>query len=259
MSVEPKQDPFQLQQHQAAPVYSPPGQGQYTGVVYNNNGQQQQYPQHPDYYQQPTPGALTHQNTLASTHSAGINPIPTPIQPDPLPKAHTQVQVETSVAQMYPGATMEYVPRLTAPDEFHHGLCGCISDFFKCRAMSTCCCGMWCPCILYSRIHYRLRARNPHDLNGFSSCNGQCWSSVCLGTAVHSRQRDEIRHRYRLSGSCCGDCFRHTCCGPCTLCQEEKEVIYREEELENLVKAGNYQSSQQMMYPGQTKTVVTLK
>ena len=81
----------------------------------------------------------------------------------------------------------------------------------------------------------------------------QCWSSCCMGTAVHSRQRDEIRYRYRLTGSCCGDCFRHSCCGPCTLCQEEKEVKYREEELENLIKAGNYQSSQQMVYPNQTK------
>lgn len=241
-----KQDPFQPQQHQATGYLSE--QRQYSGVVYPDGQQQQQYTQVQQAgYQQP-------QNTAVTTNQAPIQPH---IQPDPLPKALTQAQVSAVTAQQvahtYPGASVQYVPRLAAPDEFHFGLCGCFGDFFQCKHMSTCCCGMWCPCILYSRIHYRLRARNPRDMNGFSSCNGQCWSSFCLGSAVHSRQRDEIRHRYRLSGSCCGDCFRHTCCGPCTLCQEEKEVKYREEELENLIKAGNYQASQQMVYPSQTK------
>lgn len=141
--MDPKQDLFQPPQHQVTTPYTPPpgNQGQYTGVVYGN-GQ----PQQPDYYayQTPTPGALTHQNTMASTHG-GINPVstaPIPIQPDPLPKALTQVQVDTvtaqQVAQKYPGATMAYEPRLTAPDEFHYSIWGCFGDFFKCRNMNTC-------------------------------------------------------------------------------------------------------------------------
>ena len=40
------------------------------------------------------------------------------------------------------------------------------------------------------------------------------------------------------------------CCGPCTLCQEEKEIIYREKELEALISAGAYQGGPQMVYPG---------
>jgi len=131
--------------------------------------------------------------------------------------------------------------------------CAGASDFFTCKNMSTWCCGYWCPCVLYSRIHYRLRTRNVEDLNGFSCCNGACWTSYCWGPPVHSRQRDEIRYRYKLNGSCCGDYLRHACCGPCTLCQEEKEVIYRERELEELVKAANYQSAPQMVYPAQVK------
>lgn len=257
-----KQDPFQPPQHQATQYLDQ--QRQYSGVVYTEGQQQyshgQQQLQTTGYQQPQSPGPLNHQNTIPNTQNPpGINPVPAPahIQPDAPPKALTQAQVTAitaqQVAQQYPGASIHYVPRLSVPDEFHYTMCGCFSDFFTCKHMSTCCCGTWCPCILYSRIHYRLRARNPKDMNGFSSCNGQCWSSFCMGTAVHSRQRDEIRHRYRLSGSCCGDCFRHSCCGPCTLCQEEKEVKYREEELENLVKAGNYQSSQQMVYPSQTK------
>lgn len=251
-----KQDAFQPPQHQATQYLDQ--QRQYSGAVYPDGQQQGQQLQH---YQQPqSPGPLNHQNTMSVVQNPpSISPVPTSahIQPAPLPKVLTQAQVTAvttqQVAQSYPGPAVHYIPRLSVPDDFHFGMCGCFGDFFKCKNMSTCCCGVWCPCILYSRIHYRLRARNPKDLSGFSACNGQCWSSFCMGTAVHSRQRDEIRHRYRLSGSCCGDCFRHSCCGPCTLCQEEKEVKYREEELENLIKAGNYQSSQQMVYPSQTK------
>jgi len=135
-----KQDPFQPPQHQATQYLDQ--QGQYPV--------QQQYPQgqhvqHTGYQQPHTPGPLTHQNTMASTHNPPpMNPVPTTahIQPDPLPKALTQPQVAVvtaqQVSQMYPGASVHYVPRLSAPDEFHYGLCGWFGDFFRCRNMSTC-------------------------------------------------------------------------------------------------------------------------
>jgi len=221
---------------------------QYSGVVYTEQTQQQQYQQQQQQQQ--------YAQQQQYTQNALITPLP-PIQPDPLPKALTQTQVEIVTAQqvatLYPGARMDYVPQLVSEDHFHSTMCGCVTDFFTCKHMSTCCCGFWCPCALYARIHYRLRARNPQDLNGYSYCTGECWASACFGTPIHSRQRDEIRHRYKLYGSCCGDCMRHTFCSPCTLCQEEKEIIYRDDELQNLIKAANYQKAPQMVYPSQTK------
>ena len=68
------------------------------------------------------------------------------------------------------------------------------------------------------------------------------------------RQRDEIRHRYQLDGGCCGDCLRHFCCTTCVLCQEEKEVKYREKELKELIKQSEaYQQSSGMVYGVQEK------
>ncbi|KAI5808648.1 PLAC8 family-domain-containing protein [Peziza echinospora] len=197
------------------------------------------------------------------SHQTGLQHLPAhiPIAPDPLPKALVNSGAQASGVKPSPGATMTYQPKLNLPlhSEWQNSMFGCLGDFFKCKNMNTCCCGMWCPCVLYSRVHYRLRARNPHDLNGFESCNGQCWNSACLGFAVHSRQRDEIRHRYGLPGSCMGDCARHACCSCCTLCQEEKELVYREKELEELVKLNTYQNNQTMMYaplPNQEKMSV---
>ena len=59
-----------------------------------------------------------------------------PIQPDPLPRALTQVPANT--IPLRPGAAMEYAPQFTAPDTFHNTMCGCFKDFFTCKNMSTC-------------------------------------------------------------------------------------------------------------------------
>ena len=147
-----KQDVFQPPQHQATQYLDQ--QRQYSGVVYpdgqQQQQQQQQYPQgqqvqHTGYQQPQSPGPLNHQNTMSSVQNPpSINPAPAPahIQPDPLPKALTQAQVTAvtaqQVAQLYPGATVHYIPRLSAPDEFHFGMCGCFGDFFSCKHMSTC-------------------------------------------------------------------------------------------------------------------------
>lgn len=62
-------------------------------------------------------------------------------------------------------------------DEYHHGLCDCFSD------IGTCCTGYWCPCILYSRTHHRLKTVPNSNLNGFKSCNTDC-ALFCIASPI---------------------------------------------------------------------------
>ena len=108
MGYEPQQDIYPPRQDQ----YNT--QGQYTNApMYTDNQYQQPLQQDP------------------------IHPLP-PVQPDPLPRALTQVQVQVNAVTPHPGATMAYIPRLTAPDLFHNTMCGCFKDFFTCSNMGIC-------------------------------------------------------------------------------------------------------------------------
>jgi hypothetical protein len=69
---------------------------------------------------------------------------------------------------MAPAPAFPEPPKATTQlKEWEHGLCECSGD------IGTCCLGVWCPCVLYSRTKYRLRQRSdqrdPTDLLGWKS------------------------------------------------------------------------------------------
>ena len=43
-------------------------------------------------------------------------------------------------------------------------------------------------------------------------------------------QRREVRHRYNIKGNNGDDCWKATFCAWCSLVQEEREVVWREEQ-----------------------------
>lgn len=51
----------------------------------------------------------------------------------------------------------------------------------KLTMIDTGCVGYWCPCILYSRTHHRLKTSPNSNLNDFHNCNGHCITFCVLG------------------------------------------------------------------------------
>lgn len=60
-------------------------------------------------------------------------------------------------------------PNSAVQPEWKHGLC---------EMDTTCCVGLFCPCMLYGKTQYRLsqkaRKREATDLLGYDNCNGSC-------------------------------------------------------------------------------------
>lgn len=60
-------------------------------------------------------------------------------------------------------------PNAAVDPEWKHGLC---------EIDTTCCLGLWCPCVLYGKTQYRLSQKaqkhDATDLLGYKSCNGSC-------------------------------------------------------------------------------------
>lgn len=54
-------------------------------------------------------------------------------------------------------------------------------DSKKLTIIDTGCVGYWCPCILYSRTHHRLKTSPNSNLNDFHNCNGHCITFCVLG------------------------------------------------------------------------------
>lgn len=61
-------------------------------------------------------------------------------------------------------------------------------------------------------------------------------------------QRADIRKKYRLQGDFVTDLFTACCCGCCSLVQQDKEVEYREERLEQGGNEVGYQAAEEMAY-----------
>jgi hypothetical protein len=84
-----------------------------------------------------------------------------------------------------------------------------------------------------------MRLHKPDDIH-FSSTNGYCAGcfGLCflgLGAAplfcfMTTAQRREVRYRYHIKGDNGDDCIKGTFCVWCSLVQEEKEVVWREEQ-----------------------------
>ena len=125
-------------------------------------------------------------------------------------------------------------PLVSSSNHFHHGLCACPGS-----DIGTCMTGLFCPCILYSRLTYRLgqrsRKQDPTDVLGFHKCNGHCFAFAALCTCgvsgiLAAITRGRVRHAYDVDGSAGLDCIEGCCCCCCAIIQSEREVRIREQE-----------------------------
>jgi Cys-rich protein (TIGR01571 family) len=113
----------------------------------------------------------------------------------------------------------------------------CMSTLLTAPAWFTVLESICCPCVLTGRTHSRLHdPENPHQNGTNFYCAGCCaLSFVTLGILplfcfMTSAQRREIRYRYNIRGNNGVDCLKATFCVWCSLVQEEKEVVWREEQ-----------------------------
>jgi len=88
-------------------------------------------------------------------------------------------------------------------------------------------------------------------MQDYSPVNATClgfWASMCVGLhwVPMVMQRSDIRRKYNLQGDCITDLLMSCCCGCCSLIQQEKEVEFREKEMEG--KEG-YAKPEAMSYP----------
>ncbi|KAF3908948.1 hypothetical protein ABW21_db0208925 [Orbilia brochopaga] len=111
--------------------------------------------------------------------------------------------------------------------EYKYGFCSCFGD------IGSCCLGCWCPCMLYSRTHHRLKTVPDSNLDNYGSCNGHCalWCVLSPVSWVFTMlQRTRIRELYQIKGSPIGDCAKSYYCPLCVLVQDEREIREREDE-----------------------------
>ena len=125
-----------------------------------------------------------------------------------------------------------------------------------CAADSSCCVGLFCPCILYGKVQYRLSQRTAKkdgtDLLGYKTFNGSCMLmglGFCFSGVLASIQRTRIRKLYNIHGGITDDCMKCFCCC-CLLVQNEREMSTREERLRRYAgpSSSAYVSPGQMTY-----------
>ena len=107
--------------------------------------------------------------------------------------------------------------------------------------LSTCCLGLFCPCIVYSRTNYRLSKRSAQNagagagtnLLGWSACDGSCLGFAilcgCQGILA-AILRTRVRRMYGVEGGVGDDAVIGCCCCCCAVVQSEREVRKREED-----------------------------
>lgn len=127
-----------------------------------------------------------------------------------------------------------------------HGICGCLSH------CGTCCCGWWCPCILYGKNHDKI--------NGGGCCAPCCiyyllgiipLFGCCILPCYSQNNRSRLREGYHLAEAPCGDYCTHCWCGACANCQEGNELKCRGVEQSNQFMT----SVQAPMMPPQPQTM----
>ena len=146
-----------------------------------------------------------------------------------------------------------------SPSGFHNSPCACPGS-----DLSTCFLGLTCPCMLYSRLTYRLgqrsRKQDPTDILGFHKCNGHCLGFTLLGMCglsglLTALVRGRVRHAYAVEGGVGEDFVEGCCCCCCALIQSEREMRIREEERGRWagpstgLNLDSYQRVESMRYP----------
>ncbi|KAF2814679.1 PLAC8-domain-containing protein [Mytilinidion resinicola] len=141
--------------------------------------------------------------------------------------------------------------RLNTDDEgedWHVPLCGCCSE----ESRSLCCEAAFMPCILAGRRYLRVKNTKPSEMTSTNA--------YCLGCFVFTvpltpfwwvmgmSTRSEIRHKYGIRGSNKDDCMTHCFCAWCALVQEEKELLWHEEQRVGSGLDNGYRRGEQMVY-----------
>lgn len=99
------------------------------------------------------------------------------------------------------------------PINWSSGLCSCCEDF------GICIYGAVCPCCLYGRNSEKI---------GDGTCLGNCLCYLfCFPCCQQTKTRYLIRKKYNLKDEPCGDCCISWFCILCGLCQEAREIKYR--------------------------------
>lgn len=190
----------------------------------------------------PSPGPIPNKADLALSHETREA---VPIAPDenpltPTTPNHPQQNIrltaypsraaanlEPANINHYPGQAPDPIQQIKG-GTWKHGLCDC-------GDISTCCTGLFCPCILYGRTQYRLsqksERKDPTNMLGYETLNGSCavFALLCgCNFILAAIQHTRVRKSYQIPGSIGNDCVRGLCCSCCTLAQDEKEMKYRE-------------------------------
>lgn len=83
----------------------------------------------------------------------------------------TQVAVPEDITAYHQPGQVRHPSQAIKGGTWSHSLCDCSN-------ISTCCLGIFCPCVLYGKTQYRLslksRKEDPTNLLGYESCNGPC-------------------------------------------------------------------------------------
>ncbi|KAF2501044.1 PLAC8-domain-containing protein [Lophium mytilinum] len=133
-------------------------------------------------------------------------------------------------------------------EDWHAPLFGCCNE----GSMSLCCEAAFMPCILAGRRYLRVKNTKASEMTSTNA--------YCLGCFVFTvplipfwwvmgmSTRSEIRHRYGIRGSNKADCMTHCFCAWCALVQEEKELLWQEEQRVGSGLSDGYRRGEQMLY-----------
>ncbi|KAF3929328.1 hypothetical protein AA313_de0209423 [Arthrobotrys entomopaga] len=150
-----------------------------------------------------------------------------PEQPPQQTEYIPPAQFDNGASQPHAPGQIAHPNQIFGAQTYKYGFCSCFGD------IGSCCLGCWCPCMLYSRTHHRLKTVPDSNLDAYSSCNGHCamWCVLSPISWVFTMlQRTRIREEYKIKGSPIGDCARSYYCPLCVLVQDEREIREREDE-----------------------------
>ncbi|KAF3151517.1 hypothetical protein TWF225_007346 [Orbilia oligospora] len=149
-----------------------------------------------------------------------------PEQPQPM-EYQPPAQFDNGASQPHAPGQIAHPNQIFGAQEYKYGFCSCFGD------IGSCCLGCWCPCMLYSKTHHRLKTVPDSNLDAYGSCNGHCVLFCALAPVswvFTMLQRTRIRELYQIKGSPIGDCAKSYYCPVCTLVQDEREIKEREDE-----------------------------
>ena len=144
----------------------------------------------PQYSHQPvpnSPGPLPIKANLDQgprSPPVGVAPDTNPLQspqfprfPPPTATGTSQVAAPEDITEYHQPGQVRHPNQDIKGGTWSHSLCDCSN-------ISTCCLGIFCPCVLYGKTQYRLSLKSnkedPTNMLGYESCNGACTGMALL-------------------------------------------------------------------------------